>query len=116
VIHTPGHSPGGICLLDAVNRVLFSTDVAYAGMLYVDRPDDLSVYLQSMQRLAGLAPDLDVLYPSHDDSPISPAWLPKLRDGISAIIAGRLPNRIAGDMATYEFEGFGAFVWETVIS
>lgn len=116
VIHAPGHSPGGICLLDSANRALFTTDVAYAGYLYVDRPDDLPVYIQSLHRLADLVPDLDVLYPSHDASPISPEWLPKLRDGIAAIIAGRLPDKIAGDMATYEFDGFGAFVWETTIS
>ncbi len=34
VLHCPGHSPGGVVLLDRANGILFSTDVAYAGYLY----------------------------------------------------------------------------------
>ncbi len=111
VIHGPGHSPGGISLLDAGNRVLFSTDVAYAGALYVYGPADLPMYLSSLSRLADLAPELEAVYPAHGPSPISPAMLPTMRDGVAAVIDGMPPQRTEGDMARYDFDGFALQVW-----
>ncbi|MBA2248063.1 MAG: MBL fold metallo-hydrolase [Chloroflexia bacterium] len=111
VIHGPGHSPGGISLLDAGNRVLFSTDVAYAGALYVYDPAHLPMYLSSLSRLADLAPELEAVCPAHGPSPISPAMLPTMRDGIAAVIDGMPPQRTEGDMARYDFDGFALQVW-----
>jgi len=52
VIHTPGHSPGGIALWEAATGVLFSGDIVYDGPLVEDTyhadPDD---YVASMKRL-----------------------------------------------------------------
>jgi len=111
ILHTPGHSPGGICLLDAANRMLFSTDVAYAGYLYVDTPDDLPVYAASLERLVDLVPQVDVVFPSHDASPIGPDWLPRLRDGVLEVMAGREPDRREGDFGQFDFDGFGVYLW-----
>src|SRR6476659_2194353 len=56
VWHTPGHSPGGIVLIDAANGILFSTDVAYPGLIYAFGEDaDWLVYRRTMSRLAGLS-------------------------------------------------------------
>ena len=38
VIHTPGHSPDGTCLLDRAHRLLLVGDVWYNGQLGVQRP------------------------------------------------------------------------------
>jgi glyoxylase-like metal-dependent hydrolase (beta-lactamase superfamily II) len=52
VIHTPGHSPGGIALWEAATGILFSGDIHYDGPLaenlYHSDPAD---YLASMKRL-----------------------------------------------------------------
>ena len=52
VIHTPGHSPGGIALFERDSGVLFSGDILYDGPLiedtYHSNPDD---YVASMERL-----------------------------------------------------------------
>ncbi|MFK3965259.1 MBL fold metallo-hydrolase [Ensifer adhaerens] len=52
VIHTPGHSPGGIALFEAKTGILFSGDILYDGPLiedtYHSNADD---YLASMERL-----------------------------------------------------------------
>lgn len=106
VLHCPGHSPGGIALLDGANGALFSTDVAYAGLLYVFTPEDLPVYHASLKRLAELESELMTVYPAHDDSPVEPALLSKLAHGIGDVIEGREPNRRESDMALYEFDGF----------
>ncbi|HEV2066247.1 MAG TPA: MBL fold metallo-hydrolase, partial [Thermomicrobiales bacterium] len=80
VWHCPGHSPGGIVLVDHASGALFSTDVAYAGALYVYGAADLPVYQRSLHRLAALAPDLKAVYPSHGESPISPRMLPRMAE------------------------------------
>ncbi|MEJ7838006.1 MAG: MBL fold metallo-hydrolase [Thermomicrobiales bacterium] len=113
VIHGPGHSVGGISLLDAGNRFLFSTDVGYAGALYVYRPGLLPTYQRSLKKLADREPDLVAVFPSHNASPIDPALLPLMRDGVSAIIAGRLPEEMDDDLAMYRFDGFSVYVWES---
>ena len=111
VLHAPGHSPGGIVLLDRANGVLFSTDVAYPGKLYCFEADaDLTAYRASMAMLADLAPSLRVAYPCHNDSPMDPALLPMMRAALDAIAAGRSPDQIDGDIAEHLYDGFSVLV------
>ncbi|MEM6488306.1 MAG: MBL fold metallo-hydrolase [Pseudomonadota bacterium] len=55
VVHTPGHSPGGIAMWEAATATLFSGDIVYDGPLIEDTyhadPDD---YVASMRRLLAL--------------------------------------------------------------
>lgn len=111
VLHCPGHSPGGIVLLDRANGALFSTDVAYAGALYVYDPVDLPTYHISLQRLAALAPLLHAVYPAHDASPIDPEMLPRMAQAVRDVLEGQEPSSHEGDMGRYDFEGFALQVW-----
>lgn len=55
VIHTPGHSPGGIALWEAATGVLISGDIIYDGPLIEDTYHaDAGDYVRSMQRLLRL--------------------------------------------------------------
>ncbi|HSF95109.1 MAG TPA: MBL fold metallo-hydrolase [Thermohalobaculum sp.] len=55
VIHTPGHSPGGIALWEAATGILFSGDILYDGPLAEDLyHSDPVDYLASMKRLLEL--------------------------------------------------------------
>lgn len=55
VIHTPGHSPGGIALWEAATGILFSGDIVYDGPLIEDGPQaDAAAYAASMRRLLAL--------------------------------------------------------------
>lgn len=55
VIHTPGHSPGGIALWEAATQILFSGDIVYDGPLIEDTPHaDAADYYNSMKRLHDL--------------------------------------------------------------
>lgn len=55
VIHTPGHSPGGIALWEAATGVLISGDIVYDGPLIEDTyHSDARDYRRSMERLLAL--------------------------------------------------------------
>ncbi len=55
VIHTPGHSPGGIALWEARTGVLLSGDIVYDGPLIDDAyHSDVADYLASLDRLLRL--------------------------------------------------------------
>jgi glyoxylase-like metal-dependent hydrolase (beta-lactamase superfamily II) len=55
VIHTPGHSPGGIALWEAATGVLISGDIVYDGpLIESDDPCALRQYHDSMKRLFDL--------------------------------------------------------------
>jgi glyoxylase-like metal-dependent hydrolase (beta-lactamase superfamily II) len=65
VMHTPGHSPGSICLWDAESRALLSGDVLVDGEPLLDQlprssPADFAA---SLRRLAGLP--LSTVYGGH---------------------------------------------------
>lgn len=55
VLHTPGHSPGGICLWEAATGVLFSGDIVYDGPLIEGQtPLEQAQYRNSLERLLKL--------------------------------------------------------------
>lgn len=65
VVHTPGHSPGHVCLHFEGSGLLLSGDqVLSNGTVYVGEPlGNMTDYLQSMRRLLGLR--IDTLAPGH---------------------------------------------------
>ncbi|HEV2127326.1 MAG TPA: MBL fold metallo-hydrolase [Thermomicrobiales bacterium] len=107
VIHAPGHSPGGTCLWDERNRILFTTDVAYPCSLLVDTRDDLPVYHRTLERLAALEPAPELVFGSHCDVEMPVAMLAAQRDAIAAIMDGREPDReLDGGVLRWGFDGF----------
>jgi hydroxyacylglutathione hydrolase len=66
VIHTPGHSPGGVCLHHAESNVLFAGDTLFRGSYgRTDLPgSDTEVMLRSLAALAAMAPETTV-YSGH---------------------------------------------------
>ena len=67
VMHTPGHSPGGICLLDREAGVLFSGDTVYGSRLFDELPgSDINSYVTTITRLRSLA-GIRMVCPGHDD-------------------------------------------------
>lgn len=111
VIHAPGHEEGLLALLDRANRLLFSTDVVYAGMIYAHMArSDLSAYRDTMTRLAALAPDIDAVYGSHGERPISPDLLPRLGAAFDAILGGRPPDETGGGADIHRIDGLTVLV------
>jgi len=55
VIHTPGHSPGGIALFEAATGMLISGDIVYDGpLIESDDPAEMQQYVTSMKRMLDL--------------------------------------------------------------
>ena len=55
VVHTPGHSPGGVALFERTTGILFSGDIVYDGPLIEDTYHaDAAAYVASMRRLLTL--------------------------------------------------------------
>jgi len=56
VIHTPGHSPGGIALWEAATETLIAGDIVYDGPLVDDVSEaEMQDYIRSMRRLRDLS-------------------------------------------------------------
>lgn len=66
VLHTPGHSPGSMCLYDEAGGYLFSGDTLFAdGIGRTDLPGgDSEAMAASLRRLFGL-PDATIVHPGH---------------------------------------------------
>ena len=66
ILHTPGHTPGGVCFYDQLTKVLISGDTVFprGNIGRTDFPggsvDELA---RSVERLAGL--DIEILCPGH---------------------------------------------------
>jgi len=107
VIGTPGHTPDAIALLDEKNGLLFTGDSFYLGPIYLYRPEtDLDAYVLSMQKLAALAPHLQLLLPSHNTPVADPSYLPKVVAAIEQVRRGTMKPIAKDTKREYVFEGF----------
>jgi glyoxylase-like metal-dependent hydrolase (beta-lactamase superfamily II) len=87
VLHTPGHSPDSICLLDERDGLLFAADTINTGPLYAQLPDsDLVAFAASARRLADLAPELrSVLVHHFGRVAVEPAFLRTVADAFDTV-------------------------------
>jgi glyoxylase-like metal-dependent hydrolase (beta-lactamase superfamily II) len=107
VIGTPGHTPDAIALLDEKNGLLFTGDSFYLGPIYLYRPEtDLDAYVESMKKLAALAPHLQLLLPSHNAPVADPSYLPKVVAAIQQVRRGEVKPVANDGKHEYVFEGF----------
>ena len=68
ILHTPGHSPGSISILDQANGLLFVGDTFYWGPLFGEPLEfDFQAYKKSAKCLAGLANQFTQVFPGHNE-------------------------------------------------
>ncbi|MGH2352143.1 MAG: MBL fold metallo-hydrolase [Chloroflexota bacterium] len=98
VLHTPGHTPGSICLHLQEHALLFSGDTLFAGSYgRYDLPGgDGRLLRDSLTRLASLPPETRVL-PGHGEPTTigGEDWLQRLGEGTSP--PGPLPYKGRGN-------------------
>jgi len=85
VIHTPGHTPGGICLWDEKKRILISGDTLFIdGFGRTDYPSgDEKKLKESLKKIKKLG-DIKILLPGHG-APAS-KYNPYAKDAIKKIL------------------------------
>jgi len=127
VLHTPGHSPGSVCLLDTKSKELFTGDTFYLGPLFAHLPgSNFLAYSQTADYLASLTPSISVLRPSHDDGRRQPfaesEYLARLAKAFQSI-KEKKTNFSPGvcpytgvKIRDYKFEGFSIWVKEDLES
>jgi glyoxylase-like metal-dependent hydrolase (beta-lactamase superfamily II) len=94
VIHTPGHAPDHICLLDERAGILWAQDQAYYGPhLVYESGADFGDFVASSRRLADeLRGSLRTVYTAHCLRPtVPPAFLDELADAAEAVAGGEAP-------------------------
>jgi glyoxylase-like metal-dependent hydrolase (beta-lactamase superfamily II) len=109
--HTPGHSPGSICLLDSQDALLFTGDAFYPGMMYAHFEDsDFDDYRLSAKHLVDLMPQVSRLCPAHNEATVSKEALARMQEAFVLIVADDAPFETEGEARVYRFEGFGVMV------
>jgi glyoxylase-like metal-dependent hydrolase (beta-lactamase superfamily II) len=107
VIATPGHTTDSVSLLDAKNGLLFPGDTYYPGPIFLYRPEtDLDAYQRSVERLAALAPKLQLLLPSHNVPVADPADLARVVVAFKQVREGKIKPAKNGGKWEYSFPGF----------
>ena len=95
VIHTPGHQPSCIMLLDRESKLLFTGDMFYPGPMYC-MFDDSSFpdYVKSIRKAADLTKELGIskVYTSHNVPVADAENLRKFADFLEGIEKGAIPE------------------------
>lgn len=107
VLHTPGHTPDSLCLLDRENRLLFTGDTFYAGPLYLYSPEaDFDAFVKTINRLAGLRNSVDVLLTGHNEPISSVSSLTMLQTALEQIQRGEMKPMEKDGLNQYFFQRF----------
>ncbi len=109
MVHTPGHSPDSLMLLDRENGFLWTGDTYHPRDMWLYSPGtDLAAWKATMNMLAELAPELTRLFPGHNVLVDEPGSLVKARDAFDVIMAGEAESEHDEELGTvrYLFENF----------
>lgn len=102
-IHTPGHTDGEMCFLDAQSRVLFSGDTANQGIILMRQPENdtklIKICNATMKKLWDMEGSYDKLGAGHDAVTLDKQIIKDYLD----LTTGLLDGTIVG---AYEETGF----------
>jgi glyoxylase-like metal-dependent hydrolase (beta-lactamase superfamily II) len=90
VLHTPGHTPDSICLLDEDNRILFTGDTIDTGPIYAQfEESSIDSFVASSKKLLAYAGQVDVLFSAHGARYMSyPELIPRVAGAFALVQAG----------------------------
>jgi glyoxylase-like metal-dependent hydrolase (beta-lactamase superfamily II) len=107
ILHTPGHSPGSICVYDEVRGYLFTGDTLYEGTLYMNyESTDPQAFARSMRILAQL-PNVVTIMPGHNKAPLKADIL---READKAFAQLETQNLLKHGSGLHKFSRIGILV------
>jgi glyoxylase-like metal-dependent hydrolase (beta-lactamase superfamily II) len=111
VIHTPGHSAGGVTFLDRTGRALFVADVVYLSSMYLFFVDsDTEAFRVSLDRLIAVLDDVDLVFPAHGDAPMTPQDVRDIQAAFAQVSAGEVAaterSLLGYEVDSYDFGRF----------
>jgi glyoxylase-like metal-dependent hydrolase (beta-lactamase superfamily II) len=114
ILHTPGHAPDSICLIDRENRILFTGDSFYLAPLYTHiSGGSFEDYANTAARLSGLAGSIDRALTSHNVPVVDASYMTALGHAFADIQSGAaLDYTISDGLREYQFDGFSVIVKE----
>jgi len=111
VIHSPGHSPDSLCLLDKKNRLLFCGDFFYSGPLYAFEKDvNIQDYIASLEKLLKRIDEFDYLCPAHNIPLVKSDILPRVQDAFKDIMRGKGKFEESEKLRRYYFDDFDIII------
>lgn len=103
IIHTPGHSPGHICLYDYETAFLFTGDLLYEGTIFAFYPSTNPVDLvRSLHKITNFSP-INQIYGSHHTLGLSPTIQKEVKYAIQYLIDNNLVQHGTG---IHSFQNF----------
>lgn len=85
IIHTPGHSPGHICIFEENTGYFFAGDLIYTGSLYAFLPgSDPISYHESISKIAQLE-NIKLIFPSHNEIALSKEFLMEVQQAFDSL-------------------------------
>ena len=114
ILHTPGHAPDSVCLIDRENRILFTGDSFYLAPLYTHIPGgSFDDYARTAARLSSLAASIDRAFTSHNVPVVDSRYMTALGEAFADIESGAaIDYTISDGVRKYQFDGFSVIVKE----
>jgi glyoxylase-like metal-dependent hydrolase (beta-lactamase superfamily II) len=94
VIHTPGHSPGSICLIDKRSKNAFTGDTIFptdTGYVIFEGGEPLKM-MHSMQKLDPILTDDYMIWPGHEDN-VSMSYVRQHNKEYKLYLQGLIPEQ-----------------------
>lgn len=103
ILHTPGHSPGHICIWEEKSGYLFSGDLLYQGTLFLffESTDPLT-FAKSVNRIASIE-GIKRIFPSHNQFGFDASFINRVQQALESLQAN---NDLAHGTGVHEFEDF----------
>ncbi len=105
VLHTPGHSPGHVCLWEKARGYLFTGDLVYKDTLFAYYPStDPVAYLKSLERVSVLPTKR--IFPGHHSLNIEPEIIIRMREALRQL---KKEGNLQHGSGTFKYEDWA--IW-----